>query len=138
MNKPSVEHTINKVPDEAMIQPKHFGALKLVGYYIPPDCRTITELKPVTVETYWTIDEPFDKACCLEIEAAPLRECSVEPYKGEPHELLNSAYPSIIYRDKYELQSPEINQLDNVDLQLVLKVTIDDEVVGEFKDTNLI
>lgn len=140
MNKPSVEHIIDKVPDEAIIKPKRFGALKLIGYYIPPDFRTITELKPVIVETYWTIDEPFDKACRLEIEVAPLRECRVETYKGEAHELLNSEYPvnqwepGIVYRDKYELQPPAINRLANIDLQLVLKVTIDGQIIGEFKD----
>lgn len=139
-DKPNVEDIIDKVPDEAIIQPKRFGALKLVGYYIPPDCRTITEHKPLTVETYWTIEESLNKACRLEIKAAPLRECRVPAFKGEPHELLNSAYPvsswtpHVIYRDKYELQPPAINRLANIDLQTVLKVTIDGQIVGEFKD----
>ena len=41
---PRPEWTVDKVPDEAIIPPKNFGELKLVGYYVPPECRVMTEI----------------------------------------------------------------------------------------------
>lgn len=144
LDQSSFIHIVGKVPDEAIISPKRFGLLKMVGYYIPPDCRTITKRQPLTVETYWTIEEPLDGDCRLEMKAVPLRECRVEPYKGTERVILDSEYPvkfwrpGVIYYDIYKLNPPLMNKLANIDLQMELKVIIDGIVVNEFKDPDLI
>ena len=51
----------------AIISLKDLGGLKLVGYRVPPECRIMTEIKMLYVETYWTIDEPLDKNYLLSI-----------------------------------------------------------------------
>ncbi|MBR6712443.1 MAG: CapA family protein [Selenomonadaceae bacterium] len=147
LSEPRPAWTVDKVPDEAIIPPQKFGALKLVGYYVPPECRTLTERRMLYVETYWTIDEPLDKECLLEITGVPVRECDMPPYGSEyrRHEFCDNMWPvnrwkvGIIYRDRYGLLPPrDDSRLANVDLQIEVKVTAEGMLLGEFKDPNLI
>ena len=147
LSEPRPAWTVDKVPDEAIIPPQKFGALKIVGYYVPPECRTLTERRMLYVETYWTIDEPLDKECLLEITGVPVRECEMPPYGSEyrRHEFCDNMWPvnrwkvGIIYRDRYGLLPPRDDKnLANVDLQIEVKVTAEGMLLGEFKDTNLI
>lgn len=147
LSEPRPAWTVDKVPDEAIIPPQKFGVLKLVGYYVPPECRTITERRMLYVETYWTIDEPLDKECLLEITGVPVRECEMPPYGAEyrRHEFCDNMWPvnrwkvGIIYRDRYGLLPPrDDSRLANVDLQIEVKVTAEGMLLGEFKDPNLI
>ena len=147
LSEPRPEWIVDKVPDEAIIPPQKFGALKLVGYYVPPECRTLTESRMLYVETYWTIDEPLDKECFLEITGVPVRECNMRPYGAEyrQHEFCDNMWPvdrwkvGVIYRDRYGLLPPrDEKDLANVDLQINVKVMSDREVLGEFKAPDLI
>lgn len=143
--EPRPEWIVDKVPDEAVIPPKKFGALKLVGYYIPPDCRTMTERKLLTVETYWTINEPVDKNYLLSIRAVPARECLVMPFgKGQEHEFLDFMWPvnrwkvGVIYREKFCLRPPAANKLANIPFRVKMTVASSKEILGKFQDSNLI
>ena len=73
LDEPRPEWIVDKVPEEAIIPPQHFGALKLVGYYVPPECRKMTEKRMLHVETYWQIDELIDKDFALSIRDVPVR-----------------------------------------------------------------
>ena len=78
--EPRPKFIADKIPDEAIIPPKNFGGLKLIGYHVPTECRTLTEPKMLCVETYWTIDEPTDKNYLLLVRGVPTRECDISPF----------------------------------------------------------
>ena len=128
---------VEKIPDEAVISPKNFGGLKLVGYRVPPEFRTITKRDPFYVETYWTIDAPLDKTYSISAVAAPVREALMPPYKCDEHEFLNPAC-GVIYCEKLTLNPPAKNQIANMDLQIKINVLTDGQIIGEFKDPNII
>ncbi|MBD3879000.1 MAG: CapA family protein [Quinella sp. 1Q5] len=145
--EPRPEWIVDKVPKEAIIPPQSFGKLKLLGYYIPPECRVLTKPRMLYVETYWTIEEPFDKNYLLTIRGVPARECDMPIYgQGKvTHDFLDYMWPierwipGVIYREKIGLLPPrDGSKLINVDLQIEIKVANDEEVLGEFKDPNLI
>ena len=143
LTAPRPEWTVDKVPDDAIISPKSFGELKLVGYYVPPECRVKTEPKMLYVETYWTIDAPTDKNYFLSIRGVPVLECVMTPYSiSMTHEFLDYMWPTdrwqpgVIYRERFGLPSPPV--LTNVDLQVEIKVFYGRETIGEFKAPNLI
>lgn len=147
LSEPRPEWTVDRVPDEAIIPPQKFGAIKLIGYYVPPECRTLTEPRMLYVETYWTLDEPFDKDCLLTIKGVPARECDAPIYgQGKiTHDFLDYMYPvnrwkaGVIYREKIGLLPPRNeNKLVNVDLRIEISVTADEEILGEWKAPDLI
>ena len=147
LNEPRPAWTVDKVPEEAIIPPQKFGVLKLVGYYVPPECRTLTERRMLYVETYWTIEEPIDKECLLEITGVPVRECEMPPYGAEyrRHEFCDNMWPvnrwkiGVIYRDRYGLLPPRDDKnLFNTDLRIEVKVTSDKRLLGEFKAPDVI
>lgn len=147
LSEPRPEWVVDKVPDEAIIPPQNFGALKLVGYYVPPECQTLTEPRMLYVETYWTLNEPLDKEYFLEIMGVPVRECDMRHYGAEyrRHEFCDNMWPvnrwkvGVIYRDRYGLLPPrDEKNLANTDLQINVKVISDNKVLGEFKAPNLI
>ena len=145
---PRSEWTVDKVPDDAIISPKNFGELKLVGYYVPPDCRVMTEIKMLYVETYWTIDKPTDKDYILSIRGVPVRECDMPSYgAGQAHEFCDHMWPTnrwqpgIIYRDRFGLMAPlpkDRDKMGNVDLQVSVKVSFARKVIGEYIAPDLI
>lgn len=142
------EWIVDRVPNEATITPQNFGGLKLVGYYVPPECRIMTEIRMLYVETYWTIDEPTDKNLSLAIKGVPVRECDMPPYgAGQTHEFLDNMFPTnrwkvgVIYRERFGLMAPlpkTRDKMANIDLQIVIKVLDDKDTLGEFKAPNLI
>ena len=149
LREPLPEWTVDKVPDEAIIPPQSFGPLKLVGYHVPPECRTMTKVRMIYVETYWTIDEPVDKDYRLAIRGIPVKECDMPPFgRWQGHEFLDYMWPvnrwkpGIIYRERFAALAPLDKKREfkvfNVDLRMELTVTVDEEVIGEFKDPNLI
>lgn len=147
LKEPRPEWTVKKVPDEAIISPQSFGPIKLVGYYIPPKCRKLTKVRMIYVETYWTIEEPFDKDCLLTTRGVPTKKCNMPIYgQGKAtHEFLDYMWPvdrwkpGIIYREKFGLLPPrDEKKIVNVDLQMEIKVTVGEQTLGEFKDPNLI
>ena len=142
--EPRPEWIVDKVPDEAIIKPQHFGALKLVGYYVPPDCRIMTENKPLHLETYWTIDEPVEESYLLSIGGVPVRECLMPAYgSGQEHDFLDYMYPTnrwkvgVIYREKFNLLPPA-RRLANVNLRMEVVVSAGKEALGQFTDSDLI
>ena len=145
LTEPRPEWIIDKVPDDAIIEPQNFGALKLVGYHVPPKSKILDKRKLLYVETYWTITEPLDKNCLLSIMACPLRECKVPPFgRNQEHEFCDYMFPvnrwkvGVIYREKYGLRPPEKKWLANVDLQVEIKVRAGEEILGEFKPSDLV
>lgn len=150
LSEPLPEWTVDKVPDEAIISPQSFGALKLVGYYIAPEYRTLTQIKMIPVETYWTIEEPLDKDFWLSIKGVPIKECDMPPYgRFQDHEFLDYMWPvnrwkpGVIYREKYSMLAPlekgsRVFKVANVDLQVEITVTVNRKVIGVFKDPSLI
>ena len=137
------EYFVAKVPDEAIIKPQRFGALKLIGFYIPPDCQTMTRRKFLAVETYWTIQELLDKNYNLSIIATPVRECKMHPWKQNKEQNFLAASKSfdqtgIIYCKKFLLVPPTTNNIVNVDLQVELQIKIDEKPVGKFNFPDLI
>ncbi len=136
---------VDKVPDEAVIPPQRLGNLKLVGYYVPPDCQTLTARKLLSVETYWTIDAPTDKNYLLSITAAPERECYVSPYgQGQEHEFCDYMCPTnrwkvgVIYREKFGLIPPGNDKLANLPFRVKVNVLDGEEVIGTFKAPDLV
>ena len=148
LSEPRPEWTVDKVPEEAIITPQKFGALKLVGYYVPPECRVMKQIKMLYVETYWTIDEPVEGDYRLIIRGEPVRECEMPPYgAGQGHQFLdwmwpvNRWKPGVIYREKFALLAPPAkfrDKMANIDLQVKIKVRIGDELIEGFKDPKLI
>ena len=148
ITEPRPNWIVDKVPEEAIIPPKKLDDLKLIGYYVPPDCRVMTEIKMLRVETYWTIDAPTDKNYMLSIRGMPVRECIMTPYgKGQAHEFLDHMFPTnrwkpgVIYREKFNLLSPLKRfggEVANVDLQVVIRLLIGNEIFGEYKASDLI
>ncbi len=80
LSEPRPEWTVERVPDEAIIRPIHFGPIKMVGYRIPPEYRTLKKRGIIYVETYWTIDQPVPSDCRLQISIKPTRECIMYGY----------------------------------------------------------
>ena len=143
--EPRPEWIVDKVPDDAIISPQRLGPLKLVGYHVPPECRTMTERTLLYVETYWTIDEPVDEDYRLSIKGAPMRECYMEPFGDEtPHEFLDYMWPvnrwktGVIYREKFGMSPPAIDKILNLNLCVTLRVFLEEKVVDEFKAPNSI
>lgn len=147
LKEPPPEWVVDKVPDEAIIPPQNFGALKLVGFYVPPECRTLTKPRMIYVETYWTLNEPLDKECLLEVTGVPVHECDMRPYGAEyrAHEFCDNMWPvnrwkaGVIYRDRYGLLPPrDVSNLVNVNLQIKVKVKAGEKTLGKFLSPNLI
>ena len=145
---PRPEWIVDKVPDKAAVTSQNFGGLKLVGYYVPPECRIMTEVRMLYVETYWMIDEPTDKNLLLSIRGVPVRECDMPPYgAGQVHEFLDYMFPTnrwkagVIYHERFGLMAPLPkfrNKMANIDLQIIIKVLDGTETLGVFKVPNLI
>lgn len=147
LKEPRPEWLVEKVPDEAIISPKNLGPLNLVGFYVPPECRTLTKPRMIYVETYWTVDKPVEENYSLEITGVPVKKCSMPSYgkSYRKHEFIDHMWPvtrwkpGIIYHEKIGLLPPrDESVLLNVDLQLEAKVTAGKEILGKFKDPNLI
>ncbi len=141
LSEPRPEWTVERVPDEAILSPKWFGPLKMIGYRVPPECRTMTSRRMLYVETYWTIHKPLDKDCRLEIIAPPVRECRVSTFgAGMDHDFCDWQFPvkrwkpGVIYREKFGLRPPYFNRLFNVDLRIEIRVRIDGQIWGPFRD----
>ena len=145
LTEPRPEWTVERVPDEAIIRPRRFGPLKLVGYHVPPECRTTRERSMLYVETYWTIDAPVDADCRLLILARPIRECRMPTFGvAMDHDFcdwmwpVNRWKPGVIYREKFGLRPPWFNLLFNVDLRVEIRVNINGKNFGPFIDPELI
>ena len=141
LTQPRPEWTVDQVPKDAAIEPRNFGALKLIGYRIPPECRTMTKRRMLYVETYWTIDEPLEADCRLSILGLPTRECEMPNFGGGmEHDFcdwmwpVNRWTPGIIYRERFGLRPPPNRQLRNVDLQIEIRVRINGELSEPFID----
>lgn len=145
LTEPRPEWTVEKVPDEMVIPPKNFGALKLVGYHIPPECKVMKKRQMLYVETYWTIDETVNEDCRLTILGVPVGKSDMPNYgAGMTHEFcdwmwpVNRWKPGIIYRERFGLRPPETRLLVNGDLQIQIKVDIGEESFESVQDAELI
>ena len=145
LSEPRPEWTVDKVPDDAIIGPRPLGPLLMVGYRVPPECRSMNTRRMIYVETYWKIARPFTGKCSLLIEAKPVHECSMAPYgAGMTHELCDWMWPverwkeGVIYRERFGLRPPELRRIANVPLQIEIRINVNDKWFGPFKDPHLI
>ncbi|MBQ9480491.1 MAG: hypothetical protein IJU71_13185, partial [Selenomonadaceae bacterium] len=146
LSEPRPEWIVERVPDEAIIPPVRFGPLKMVGYRVAPECRTMTKRRMLYVETYWTIDRPVESDCRLFMNANPVRECKMPPHglNNMQHDFCDWMFPvdrwkpNVIYRERFGLRPPQPDQLANVDLKVEIQVSIDGKFSEPFIDTQLI
>ncbi len=139
LREPLPEWTIDRVPDEAMIEPQQFGALKLVGCRIPPECMLIKRRQMLYVETYWTVDEPLEKNYEFRMLGVPTVGNVMPPFgAGMEHQGCDWLFPTdrwtpgVIYREKFGLRPPGMSQLVNVDVQLKISVLDGKNSIGTY------
>ncbi len=130
LTEPLSEWTVERVPDDAIIEPKQFDALKMVGYRVEQP--VLTKYEILFVDTYWTIDAPLNKECRFYIEGKSTRENGMPFYgSGADHEFANWEFPvkrwkpGVIYRERFGLNPPRLNRLANVDLRIEIRARID-------------
>ena len=122
LSKPRAEWVVERVPDDAVIRPHHFGALKLLGCRVDPP--VLTERRLIFIETFWSIDEKLDRDFRLMLKAAPIRECLMPVFGNREHDFLNWMFPverwepGVIYREKIAFNLPINKRIANVDLRL--------------------
>ena len=145
LNEPRPEWIVDKVPDDAIIGPRALGPLLMVGYRVPPECRTMNTRRMLYVETYWKLNQPFEGKCSALIEARPIHECNMAPYgNGMEHDLcdwmwpVNRWKPGVIYREKFGLRAPDLKRISNVPLQIQIRLNVNGKWFGPFKDPHLI
>ncbi|MGP5311031.1 CapA family protein [Vreelandella alkaliphila] len=117
------ELTIEKVPEEARIEPVKLGPLTLLGIRVKP--REITRRRMLWVESFWTCERPLTEDIRLNIQGIPVRGTTMAPWgRGMDHDPCDWMMPTsrwqpgLIYRDYYGLRPPHLRNLKNIDLQI--------------------
>ena len=127
MTEPLPEWIADKVPDDARIEQKNFGAIKLLG------CRVINPVMKrrqiLYVETWWSLDAPTDKDFKFQILAVPTVKDSMPNFGAAmEHQGCDWLFPTnrwkagVIYYERFGLRSPPRRELVNVDLSLRISV----------------
>ena len=127
MTEPLPEWVANEIPDDARIEQKNFGAIKLLG------CRVVNPVMKcrqiLYVETWWTLDAPTDKDFKFQMLAVPNIKDSMPNFGAAmEHQGCDWLFPTnrwragTIYYEKFGLRSPPRRELVNVDLSLKISV----------------
>ncbi len=139
MTEPLPDWTPDKVPDDAIIEPQKFGAVKLIGCRISPECLLIKTRQTIYVETWWTLDEPTDKDLTIRLLGVPAVKVAMPNFgAGMDHQACDSMWPTnrwktgFIYREKFGIRPPSANELVNVDLFLQVSVLDDKTELGKY------
>lgn len=132
MTEPLPEWTPDKVPDDAIIEPKQFGAVKLIGCRVSPECLLMKKRQMLYVETWWTLAEPTDKDLTIKILGVPAIKGSMPNFgAGMDHQACDWLWPTnrwkmgVIYYERFGLRPPNSKQLVNVDVSLQISVLDD-------------
>lgn len=139
MIEPLPEWTPAKVPDDAALEPQQFGAVKLIGCRVPPECLLLKRRKMLYVETWWTLAEPTAKDLKFRIVGVPTVENSMANIgAGMEHQACDWLWPTnrwkagVIYYEKFGLRLPYLKQLVNGDVALKISVFDDKTELGEY------
>ncbi len=139
MTEPLPEWTPDKVPDDAIIESKQFGAVKLIGCRVPPECLLMKKRQMLYVETWWTLAEPTDKDLTIKILGVPAIRGSMPNFgAGMDHQACDWLWPTnrwkmgVIYYERFGLRPPGLSQLVNVDLSLQISVLEDKFTLGKY------
>ncbi|MBR1579110.1 MAG: CapA family protein [Selenomonadaceae bacterium] len=135
LSEPLSDWIVERVPDDAVIEPQQLGLLKLVGCRIDPECMVMTRRRMLYVETYWTIDQPIEQNCNVRMLGVPTIKDAMPPFgAGMEHEGCDWLYPTdrwtpgVIYRERFGLRPPGFRDLVNVELRLEVSVVEGDGV----------
>ncbi len=137
LSEPRPEWTVERVPEDAIIRPQHFGALTLLGWRVEPE--RLTRRQPILVETFWSIEQPIDRSYRLSLRAEPERECKMGAWgENSRHEFCNWQFPTnrwkagVIYRERFAMMPPPRGNLLNIDLQLTVEVFDGNQSLGKY------
>ena len=142
LSEPFEEWTVDEVPDDAKIEPQKFGAIKLVGCRVSPECVPLKKHGMLYVETYWTLDEPTDKNYAFKILGQPKVEGLIPNFGAgiddRGHQPCDWMWPTnrwksgVIYRERFGLRPPNKNDIVNIDLQLQISVLDGQKEIGKY------
>lgn len=139
LSEPLPEWTAAQVPADAAIEPQQFGALKLIGCRVPPECINMKRRQMLYVETWWTIDEPTDKDLRIYPLGVPVIEKSMPNIgAGMFHQgcdwmwPTNRWKPGVIYYERFGLRPPGIREMVNVGITLQVLVLDGKEILGKY------
>ncbi|WP_407354429.1 CapA family protein [Luteimonas sp. R10] len=120
---PAPDCEVAAVPEEARIEPRDVGPLRLLGLRVQPEAMRRRGM--LWVESYWTASEAPDDDIRLDFRATPLQPTAMPAWGGGmDHDPCDWRMPSsrwrpgAIYRDYYGLRPAQRRELENVDLQL--------------------
>jgi len=129
MTEPLPDWTAESVPEDAQIAPQQFGALKLIGCRISPDCLLMKTRKLLYVETWWTIDEPTDKDLTFLLQGVPTVKDSMPNFGANmEHKACDWMFPTnrwksgVIYYERIGLRPPLLRTMVNGELLLEVSV----------------
>ena len=139
LTEPLADWTVDKVPDDAAIEPQQFGAVKLVGCRISPECLIIKKRQMLYVETWWTLDEPTDKDYTFRILGEPVVKNAMPNFgAGMDHQPCDWMWPTnrwksgVIYRERFGLRPPNKNDIVNIELQVQISVLDGEKELGKY------
>lgn len=139
MTEPLPQWMPNKVPEDAAIEPQQFGAIKLIGCRLPPECLLMKKRQMLYVETWWTLDEPTDKDLAIRILGVPTIKNSMPNFGGGmDHQGCDWLWPTnrwkngVIYYERFGLRPPGTKELVNVDISLEISVLDGKNELGKY------
>ncbi|MDY0164343.1 CapA family protein [Desulfobotulus sp.] len=116
------------VPAAYAIDPVSFQGIQLLGIRVDP-----VELKQrsmLWVESWWLADAPVAEDYRIDCRAVPVKPCRMPEWGREmdhdPCDWMQPTgrwVPGRIYRDFYGLRPPQMNQLENIPLQVEVRIT---------------
>ncbi len=139
LTEPLPEWIVDNVPEESRIEPQQFGAIKLVGCRIAPECLPLKKFQTLYVETYWTLDESTDKDLKIQILGVPTAKVAMPNFGVDlEHQACDWMFPTnrwkagVIYREKFGLPSPFVKDVANVNLRAEISVFDDTTALGKY------
>lgn len=139
LTEPLPEWIVDDVPEDSRIEPQQFGAIKLVGCRIAPECLPLKKFQTLYVETYWTLDESTAKDLKIQILGVPTVEGAIPNFGVDlEHQACDWMFPTnrwkagVIYREKFGLPSPFVKDVANVNLRAEISVFDDTTALGKY------
>ncbi len=121
--KSAKQWAVQKVPENARIEPCVLGPLKLVGLLIPKHWNAFT---PCRIESWWQLDAPTDSDLVFQVRGKTVHTPYIKFGAGTSHSGCNFTFPTyrwqpgVIYKDICYMPEPDIFRL------------VDDEAVWSF------
>lgn len=118
---------VDAVPDSYAIDPVSFGPITLVGIRVYP--KIIKRRQLLWVESFWKADAPVDEDARIDVRAIPTRSTKMPFWgMGMDHDpcdwqMPTSCWePGVVYRDFYGLRAPQASLVENIDLQIEIRI----------------